>query len=343
MASTTHVPRLVLRPLASHREALGWAFALSVFVHLAIVWRLTFAGGEWLASRGEDGDLGAGGVTFVVSVEGPESETPLPVGAAPTPDATPTPEAAITPPPAAPAPSALTTDETAPSSRAAMRPSRAVDDTATATAEPVPVAPAPSAGAPSDPIGGTAGTGASMTDEGRLRGHDDARLRALLAGSVGGTLGGSSLGDVALLTEASRCPDPIAGTWTAHRYSPEFRDWAWFTLSITRDGDRLSGTIRTRMWRGLASDRRPPACTPGGWDYTVEQSAIGSVSGTHFDFGSREHHIAHVECASPTFGYNPDHFTGHYDEGTERLLTVNNDGGRDVNAAYQFRRTSCQP
>jgi hypothetical protein len=156
-------------------------------------------------------------------------------------------------------------------------------------------------------------------------------------------LGGSSLGDVAILERASRCPDPIAGTWTAHRYSPEFRDWARFTLSITREGDDLRGTIRTRMWRGMPSDTRPPPCTPGGWDYTVEMSARGHVRDHHFDFGAREHHIAQVECASPAFGYNPDHFTGEADDALDQLHTTNNDGGRDVNASYTFRRSSCQP
>ncbi len=38
-------------------------------------------------------------------------------------------------------------------------------------------------------------------------------------------------------------------------------------------------------------------------------------------------------------GYNLDHFTGTIRG--NRFLAVNNDGGRDVNAPYSFRRTSC--
>jgi hypothetical protein len=43
------------------------------------------------------------------------------------------------------------------------------------------------------------------------------------------------------------------------------------------------------------------------------------------------------------FGYNPDHFSGTFDVERDMLHTTNNDGGRDVDAAYNFRRSSCQP
>lgn len=315
---------LAPRPLLSHRASLRWAFALSAFVHLAIAWRLTF-GAASIAMRGEDGREGGGGATFEVSVQGPAADVPLPLPSQPS-------RASSIASPATP--------DARPVHRVLPRSDDGVEP-ASALASSAPTESAASGLA--SPTLGAAGTGAETTDEGRLRGRDDARIRALLEGSVGGALGGSSLGNVAILEAAARCPDPVAGTWTAHRYSPEFRDWARFTLSIRRQGDDLTGTIRTRMWRGLPSDTHPPPCTAGGWDYTVEMSAHGTVHGGSFDFGAREHHIAHVECASPAFGYNPDHFSGTVDADLDQLRTLNNDGGRDVDAAYTFRRSSCQP
>ena len=317
------VPPLTRGRTASHTESLAWALAISAFVHLAIAWRLAF-GLPSIATRGEDGREGGGGATFEVSVRGPEADVPVPLPLANVPTSMPS--------PTTPAQHARPMVRMVPSTREGNT-----------TAAPSADASEAQAVAAIEPTIAGAGTGADTTDSGRLRGRDDARLRALLEGSVGGALGGSLLGDVAVLERAARCADPVAGTWTAHRYSPEFRDWAHFTLSITRQGDELSGTIRTRMWRGMQSDTRPPPCMPGGWDYTVEMTAHGRVRGEHFDFGASEHHIAHVECASRDFGYNADHFTGEADVAIDQLHTTNNDGGRDVNAAYTFRRSSCQP
>lgn len=327
MDLSVRVP-LAPRPLTSRRASLLSALALSAFVHLAIAWRLTF-GAPAIAMRGEDGREGGGGATFEVSVQGPEADVPAPP---------------ITPAPsAAPLPSAVADPR-----RAALRPVTRVlpperDGTEASAAVASATTPPSETGSEGRTAVAAAGTGDAPTDSGRMQGRDDARIRALLAGSVGGALGGSALGDVAILEAASRCPDPVAGTWTAHRYSPEFRDWARFTLSIRRVGDDLTGTIRTRMWRGLPSDTCPPPCSPGGWDYTVEMRAHGTVHGDQFDFGAQEHHVAHVECASPLFGYNPDHFSGSWDVERDQLRTLNNDGGRDVDAAYTFRRSSCQP
>lgn len=303
------------------------SFALSAFLHLALAWRLAF-GLPGIPTRGEDGREGGGGATFEVSVHGPEADVPNPFPS----------EASASAPSASTAPRRPT-----PSTHPIMRVLPREPDGAERSASAASSSSASDSTSVASPSLTAAGTGDTATDPGRLLGRDDARIRALLAGSVGGALGGSSLGDVAILEAAARCPDPVAGTWTAHRYSPEFRDWARFTLSITRDGDHLTGTIHTRMWRGLPSDSRPPPCMPGGWDYTVEMTARGAVHGQSFDFGAREHHISHVECASPDFGYNPDHFSGTFDAALDQLRTLNNDGGRDVNAAYTFRRSSCQP
>ncbi len=313
------------RPAIADRTTTATALLVSICVHLALVSGWITLQIPALGGRGEDGREGGGGATFEVSVQGPEADEPIHMPTSPS----------------------VPSSESAPSEPRApvARPSRRVLPTTDEGTEPSTSTSSDRASASSatTPTLAAQGTGAESTDSGRLGGLDDARLRALLSGSVGGALGESSLGNVAILEEASRCPDPVAGTWTAHRYSPEFRDWARFTLSITRHGDDLRGTIRTRMWRGMASDTRPPPCTPGGWDYTVEMTAHGSVHDESFDFGATEHHIARVECASPTFGYNPDHFSGTFDVERDMLHTTNNDGGRDVNAAYNFRRSSCQP
>lgn len=168
-----------------------------------------------------------------------------------------------------------------------------------------------------------------------------AAVRAILGST--GRLEGDSVRTSAVLGEALSCDDPIVGTWTSYRYSPEYRDWARFTLRIRREGAGLAGTIVTRIWRGLPSERRPPPCTADGWDYTVTMRATGNLMGDQFSFAARTQSVTRVDCASSYFAYNPDHFTGQLDAFAERLLTVNNDGGRDVNAPYEFRRTRCAP
>ncbi|MFO0683041.1 MAG: hypothetical protein U0234_13375 [Sandaracinus sp.] len=315
--------------------SLGLSLAGSLAVHAVLL--VGFALGlARLGGRGEGGREGAGGQAVEVSLLGPVAPPAPPIEASA---------------PETPSAASAASDGAPPSPGRSI--ARAGRDREIDRGIPIPVAPAapaaaapeaaPSATSPPLPETAPAGEDDAVTDSGRSAGVDDARLRALLEGSVGGRLGAPALGDVALLDEVARCPDPVAGTWTARRYSPEFRDWARFTLRIQREGDALRGTISTRMWRGMASDVRPPPCGPGGWDYTVEMTARGSVHGDSFDFGAREHHVAHVECASPLFGYNPDHFSGTFDAERDELRTVNNDGGRDVDAAYTFRRSSCQP
>jgi hypothetical protein len=304
---------------------LAFAFASSVFLHLALAWRISF-GSFGPVSRGEDGHEGGGGATFEVEIAGDVSpdRPPLPgdVDSAAAEEEQSS-EAAIDVPTVRP----LAREG---------RPERASPEasTATETAEATPRA-------ATDPSVDGSGTGATVTDEGRTTGPDDARIRALLETSVGGAPGGSSAGTIALLADAARCPDPVAGSWTAYRYSPEFRDWARFTMRIRREGNDLRGTISTRMWRGLPSERRPPPCSAEGWDYTVEMTATGSVDGDHFDFGARTHRVARIDCPSTVFGYNPDHFHGTFDVDADRLDTLNNDGGRDIDAPYTFRRMSC--
>jgi hypothetical protein len=70
--------------------------------------------------------------------------------------------------------------------------------------------------------------------------------------------------------------------------------------------------------------------------------ATGNLIGDRMAFGASTHEVTRVDCASSFFSYNPDHFSGSVDPLADRMHTVNNDGGRDVNAPYEFHRTSCR-
>jgi hypothetical protein len=174
------------------------------------------------------------------------------------------------------------------------------------------------------------------TGSGRAPGED---VAAMILGSAGWL--GSDSSARAFLERALECGDPIEGRWVAYRYSPEFRDWARFTLDIERVGDALRGTILSRTWSGGASDRRPPPCRPGRHDVTVRMNARGSFRAGRFSFGADSYEIVRVDCAPPFFAYNPDHFTGTVDPIRNEIDALNNDGGRDVNAPYRFRRVAC--
>lgn len=178
--------------------------------------------------------------------------------------------------------------------------------------------------------------GADHASSGRARGPDAA---AIILGSVGL---GSGTGETNAMLDALTCADPIAGTWVAHHYYPAGHDWARMTLRIERDGDRLTGSITSRSWNGSSSERRPPPCRAGGQDVTVLMSASGSIHGERIDFAGADYHVTRVDC-SPTgfFWYNNDHFSGRIDPLRDEIRAVNNDGGRDVDTPYRFRRVSC--
>jgi hypothetical protein len=69
--------------------------------------------------------------------------------------------------------------------------------------------------------------------------------------------------------------------------------------------------------------------------------ATGNLVGDRMTFGATTHRVTRVDCASSFFAYNPDRFTGRVDGLADRMHTVNNDGGRDVDAPYEFRRQRC--
>jgi hypothetical protein len=168
------------------------------------------------------------------------------------------------------------------------------------------------------------------------------------AGPSSGQRTGSVGEQRAMLPAAARCRDIVAGTWRAHKYNPQDHDWVIFTLRIHRLPDnRLQGSIVARLWTGYAMDSRPPGRCGGllhDLDYLVRMPAQGSLTnGTHVTFSAITYHVERAFCASAYFSYNPDAFSGDIDEERQEFQSVNNDGGRDRNAPYVFRRIGCLP
>lgn len=164
------------------------------------------------------------------------------------------------------------------------------------------------------------------------------------------TAGGQRTGSVGeqrgMLPSAARCRDAVAGTWRAHKYNPVDHDWVIFTLRINRLPDnRLQGTIHSRLWSGYSMISRPPGRCGGllhDFDYLVRMPAQGSLTqGNHVTFSAITYSIERAFCASAYFAYNPDAFSGDIDEARQEFQSVNNDGGRDQNAPYVFRRIGC--
>ncbi len=279
-------------------------------------------------ASGENGRDGAGGATIDVSIEGPRVQAPQ-AATAHAPTVSPLSRSAAAP--------RLTTRSTQPaevSSEHSDGPAQAV------AAQPV-SAQASSAATAGAVVSAASGTDATTTDSGRAR--EAARVRRLILGSAG-LIPGSVDAQRALLPPPITCDDPVAGVWRAHRYDPRAEDWALFTLTITRESeDRITGTIVSHMWSGSAGDYSPPVCMPGGMDYTVRMNASGTVNGQRITFGAQTYRVVRASCPIPFFGYNADHFTGTIDETIQEFQSVNNDGGRDINAPYVFRRISCGP
>lgn len=296
----------------------GW---VSVALHAIVVGLLGLPGGA-PDRRGERGREGAGGDTIEVSViEGRMRPSPGPRE----PPIEPRQDTAIRGVPSERAPRVRTAPQ-------ADRDRVRAGDAPSPAGESTP----PPAAEPPARLGHEDGT--DRTRSGRSVGDEGAA--ALILGSIG--LGGPGAGERALLERALACADPIEGVWVAHRFSPEHHDWARMTLRIDREGERLTGTIVSRAWSGLATDRRPPiTCAPDAHDVTVRMVARGWIRGEDLSFGADTHEIQRTDCPSRFFSYNPDHFTGRIDTLREQIDALNNDGGRDVNAPYRFRRVAC--
>jgi hypothetical protein len=314
--------RRALRPLPA------WiALWTSVGAHAQLLWLGAWLGGNPIAG-GEAGDRGAGGDTIEITVVRGEQRP----GASAPPPEEPRPAAPEEAPRPAAAPAPVITARRAPRERAREATPQDTAAPSTPTEEPR----AAEQTAPDTAQAGASGD-ADRASQGRAEGAD---VAAVILGSVG--IGAaSSEHSRALLEQALACDDPIEGVWVAHRYSPEFHDWARMTLRIERDGEQLRGTIISRSWSGRASDRRPPPCAPGAHDMTVRMEAHGTLRGDRMVFGADTHELLRADCPSTFFSYNPDRFSGTVDPVREEIAAVNNDGGRDVDAPYRFRRTSC--
>ena len=330
------------------RVNLGWSLFVSLAIHVGIVLRVTYAGGLPIANvpAGEGGREGAGDITFEVVVAAERDEdrelgvSPLhtELGSGQQGEG----EVEVD--------RADTTGEEHPESSQLLdtRSRREVrtPDARFHEGEQGSDATAASSDDPGSDVeidvdgAGGAGTEAPITSGGASPGID-ANQREVILGAVG-ALGGGIGRSVVVLSRATECEDPVAGTWESVKYRPEFREWTRFTLLIERERDALSGTILARTWYGLASDRRPPrTCTPEAWDFTVRMTARGRVEGDDISFGASTHHIARQDCPHPGFIYYPDRFTGRVDSIADRFHSVNNDGGRDINEPYEFRRVRC--
>lgn len=156
-------------------------------------------------------------------------------------------------------------------------------------------------------------------------------------GNVGAGTGSGGGGEAG---GGGECGDPILGTWRARRYDRLHQRHATFTIRVThREGDRLEGTIINRAWSGGPLQTSPPRCTPGVFDHTVRMPAHGRFNGREFRMDAESHRRT-VHCIDTgIWMYNLDHFSGRMQG--DVLVTVNNDGGVEVNSPYRFRRVSC--
>ncbi|RLB56463.1 MAG: hypothetical protein DRJ42_03240 [Deltaproteobacteria bacterium] len=187
---------------------------------------------------------------------------------------------------------------------------------------------APSAGAPTEIPEVPEAPSAAGNAEG------DAFIDALIARSRGGGTGARGNG-------GGGCPDPIDGTWYATKYRESEGRWVSFMLHVERvaDGEALTGHVVQHSWTGGPGDRSPPRCTPGMTEYRVRMGGQGVLRGDQVRFDALGPASRTVLCMGDDLGYNLDHFAGTVRG--NRMLAVNNDGGRDVDQAYTFRRTSC--
>ena len=176
------------------------------------------------------------------------------------------------------------------------------------------------------------GTDANQTAGGGQGG--DATHAILGAAGLLGTGAASSLlgnGD---------CTDSIVGVWRAQKFRGEDRSWVRFTLHVEREGDRLRGTITSRIWQGSPTNPVPGECTAFGSDQTWLMGADGHLDGENVSFEGRTLRLIREDCPSRGNQYAIDHFRGTVRG--DALTVVNNDGAYDVDEPYTFRRVACE-
>jgi hypothetical protein len=139
------------------------------------------------------------------------------------------------------------------------------------------------------------------------------------------------------------CADPVSGVWRAHTYYPRQREWYIFTLTVQRDGERLTGQIDLRGWDGVPTQPDPQPCRPGFDDFTVIQPAAGTIRGLAIDFGGTSWRHGAAACGHSSNGYILDRFIGTIDESVQEFQSVNRYpmGGQVVEDVTVFRRIQC--
>ncbi len=290
------------------------ALTLSVFAHGTAAFVALLLHGGSGAHAGESGVRGAGDTTIDISVAGPAASMMVPPSRAadPTPPA-PSSDHVITPPLPPPTASAEATQPPPPPLAHQERDQVHQPDPPPAT-----------------------GTGAETTSGGRAAGLTD-----VMNGVIGGAPN-TIEGQRALLPSAMACADPVAGRWEALKYNPIWGDWVHFTLVIHATGGALVGTITSRTWSGSPSDSSPPPCGDNSFDIVVQMNGHGhSDSPTRIEFGASSYTITSTRCTTSTLSYSPDRFSGTIDARRQEFQSVNNDGSRDIDAPYVFRRTGC--
>jgi hypothetical protein len=148
----------------------------------------------------------------------------------------------------------------------------------------------------------------------------------------------------ARLPPPATCQDPVEGIWKSHDYDPRWGDWTVFTLEVRRvagSESELEGTILNDTWYGPAEQTEPGPCQ-GNLRFKISMDAKGTVvEGTIAFGGVGQWRLDEVVCGSWDGGYNLDNFTGTIDPEIQEFQSVNNDGGRAVNAPTVFRRIKC--
>jgi len=179
-------------------------------------------------------------------------------------------------------------------------------------------------------------------------------LAALAAGAL--TVLVPSRAPATIAEQRARLPPPaecgddvVQGIWKSHKFDERYGEWVIFTLEVHRLSDepsRLRGLITNHSWNGSKDQAEPPPCGPGQREWMVETDALGSVDpGGRIRFsGVGDWRLRQQVCPGNMWGgYNLDNFDGTIDSALNEFQTQNNDGGRDVNEPYVFRRVSCFP
>jgi hypothetical protein len=162
----------------------------------------------------------------------------------------------------------------------------------------------------------------------------------MCAGPVGATIQEQR----ARLPPPARCEDPVEGIWKSHKYDPRFNDWTIFSLEIRRvqgSETELRGTITNELWEGSPQDQEPGPCR-GRSHWVVSMDGRGWVRDNRIFFGGQgQWRLDRVLCNRGPYGYNLDNFSGEIDAELQEFQSRNNDGGRDIDVPYVFRRIRC--